>query len=224
MILEFHNVSVPCPANADTGLDGVSFALEPGALLLVRVDAADRRSALPDVAQGLLAPVEGLVRFEGEDWQQMSAERAAAQRGKIGRVFEEGGWLSNLDVDENITLSERYHTSRPAADVLAEARALAVALGMPSLPAGRPSGVPRLELRRAQWVRALLGGPRLLVLDHAAEETPAPWREALLRQVTVVRAAGTAVVWITSEPTQWQDSRLNATLKFELNNGMMSRA
>lgn len=224
MILEFKHVRVDCPPLADCGVEGVSFALSAGELVLVRVAHGQRRTAIPDLAQGLLAPAEGQVCIAGEDWQSLDPGRAAAQRGRIGRVFDHGGWLSNLDVDENVTLAQRFHTSRPAAEIQAEAQALAAQLGMTALPAVRPPAVSRLDLIRSQWVRALLGRPLLVVLDHAADELDAEYWDPLLAQVAAARAAGSGILWLTSDHAQWQEPRLNATLKFVLKHGKMQSA
>ncbi len=222
MMLEFNHVSVEAPPGADCGLDDACFALAPGALAMVQVDAAHWRTPLADLAGGLLTPASGEVRWLGESWGAMSADRAAAERGRIGRVFAEGGWLSNLDVDENLILAARYHTSRPDAEILEEARALGRRFGLDPLPSGRPHTLGRRELRRAQWVRAWLGAPRLLLLDHPADDLESSWKDALVEAVNAACAAGTTVLWITANSEEWSDPRLHTTLKFVWRDRKMS--
>ena len=106
------------------------------------------------------------MKFEDTDWEEMAADAAAAARGRIGRVFEVRGWISNLDVDENITLAQRHHTSRPLGEIEAEALALAQQFGLADLPRLRPAMLRAGELRRAAWIRALLGAPTLILLEH----------------------------------------------------------
>src|SRR4051794_8399909 len=107
-IVKFGNVSVPSNSQFETGLWNISFELNAGELLLVRIERENERLPLADATEGLVPPVQGIVRFLGEDWQALSADRAAALRGKIGRLFEDEGWISELDVDENIFLAERH--------------------------------------------------------------------------------------------------------------------
>ncbi|MCE9613069.1 MAG: organic solvent ABC transporter ATP-binding protein [Lentisphaerae bacterium] len=216
MMLQFQNVRCAASDAYDGGLDGVDVALDAGDLLLLRVPAGHHRTPLPDLAQGLVNPEEGSVTFSGHDWRGLSPGRAAALRGRIGRVFDAGGWLSNLDVDENITLSQRYHTTRAEADIQDEARRLAREFGLADLPTGRPHAVDRSTLRCAQWVRAFLGQPALLVCDHAAHELEAPWTAALLAQLRAARAGGAAVIWLTSNAADARHPGLNPTLIFEL--------
>src|ERR1043165_3180236 len=101
-ILKFTDVTIESSAHYENGLWHSSFELHRGELLLLRIERENERLPLADATEGLVPPTQGSVMFLGEDWQGMSADHAAAQRGKIGRLFEDEGWVSGLDVDENI--------------------------------------------------------------------------------------------------------------------------
>src|SRR3954462_14401796 len=93
-ILEFGNVTVQSGPEYETGLWNISLCLNPGDLLLVRIERENERLPLADAAEGLAPPSQGTVTFLDEDWKSLSADDAAAQRGKIGRLFEDEGWIS----------------------------------------------------------------------------------------------------------------------------------
>src|SRR5437016_78669 len=99
LILKFDKVTVSASSHYETGLLDISLELKSGELLLVRIERENERLPLADAAEGLVPGTQGGVLFRGEDWRGMSADRAAAQRGKIGRLFEDEGWISDLDVD-----------------------------------------------------------------------------------------------------------------------------
>ena len=166
-ILNFNEVTVESGAQYETGLWNGSFALNRGELLLVRIERENERLPLADAAEGLAPLTEGSVRFLGEDWQRMSADHAAAQRGKIGRLFEDEGWISDLDVDENIILAQCHHTSRTENDIVDEALKLAHFFGLPGLPRGRPASMRRWDLRKAACIRAFLGQPSFIILEQS---------------------------------------------------------
>jgi len=224
MILDFQNVQAAATPGLDSGLVDLRFKLQAGDLLLLRVDARARRTALPDLAQGLLAPDRGAVAFLGEDWVGMAPDHAAAQRGRIGRIFETGGWLNNLDVIENITLAQRYHTARTEPELLDAAHTLSLDFGLEDLPEGRPHAVARPILRRAQWVRALLGQPKLLVFESPAQDIEARWLDRLIARTHAACAAGAAAIWITSNPEEWNNRAMNPSLKFELKDARLHPA
>jgi phospholipid/cholesterol/gamma-HCH transport system ATP-binding protein len=196
-ILEFRDVSLETRHPYDIGLSAASFSLAPGELLIVEVEKGHGRTPLPDAAQGLAVPDRGAVLFRGRDWAAMTAAESAANRGKTGRVFETGGWLSNLNIDENITLSQRHHTLRPVEEIYAEAETAARAFGLNEVPKIRPAAAKRPERRAAEWVRAFIGEPVLIILEHPMNEAYTSSLPKLSGAAEKARAGGAAVLWLT---------------------------
>jgi phospholipid/cholesterol/gamma-HCH transport system ATP-binding protein len=174
---------------------------------LVVTDLLPEGFPLADLAAGLVAPDSGQVRFEGEDWQTLHPDEAAAARGRMGRIFEKRGWISNLDVDENITLAQRHHTTRPVAEIEAEALALARQFGFEDLPRVRPALLRTGELRRAAWTRALLGAPALLLLEHPLRDLPSAAGAPFVAAVQAACARGAAALWIAESFQGLENSR-----------------
>lgn len=222
-VIEFQNVSLKAEPPYEVGLRNLSFALAPGELLRVDVVAGHTVIPLADLASGLLEPEEGEVLLHGRTWRDYAPDEAAAERGRIGRIFEGAGWISNLDVDENITLSARYHAQMSEAEVLQAARELAVRLGLVELPTGRPALHASTELRRAEWVRALMGKPSLLILDRPVRDLPSEWIPPLLAELDRRRVDGAAVIWIQKWPAPLAAEALKPTLHFEVESGNITR-
>lgn len=218
-VLEFRDVSLAAAPPYETGVTGVSFVLSPGDLALIRLSYAARVTPLADLACGVVDPDAGEVLFGGVAWAATGADRQAEQRGRVGRVFERAGWLSNLDVDENVTLARRYHERMDPAAALAAAQELALRLGLPALPAGRPAGAPRGDLLRAQWVRALMGEPLLLLLERPGRDLASGAVDPLVAELNRRRAKGAAVLWLTDEHERIEEADMRPTLKFDLQDG-----
>ena len=195
-ILCFDRVSLAAQLPYAHDLTEVSFELGAGELGLVLVPPHAEGLPLADLAAGLVGPDSGIVKFEDTDWEEMAADAAAAARGWIGRVFEVRGWISNLDVDENITLAQRHHTTRPIGEIEAEALALAQQFGFADLPRMRPALLRAGELRRAAWIRALLGAPKLILLEYPLRDIPTTEAVKLLTVVQTARARGAAALWL----------------------------
>ncbi|MCX6357240.1 MAG: hypothetical protein NT045_05095, partial [Candidatus Aureabacteria bacterium] len=148
-ILEFVDVKVAATPFGHAGLSHASARFLPGSLTLIRVEPGNEQLPVADLAEGLLCPGHGRVLFQGEEWTAMPSERVLQQRARTGRVFDGRGWISNLNVIENVTLSQRHHTRRPLVEILAEAGELAGAFGLGELPKTRPALVPQRDLRLA---------------------------------------------------------------------------
>lgn len=224
-ILSFEGASYAEDADHDCGLDEVELALSPGELVLVRVPPDALRVPLADGAQGLVHPRAGRVLFEGRPWPGRSVAELALARARIGRVYEGAEWVSNLDLDENVILPACHHSSRPEEEIVAEAIALAGRFGLSDLPAVRRNRADRLTLRALALVRALLGGPRLLLLERplrdGADQSLGPALKSCLDEA---RAAGSAVLWTTSNPSVWQDGSIASTARLQVQGTLLEPA
>ncbi len=207
-ILNLADVTLhPAPLE-HSGLRGITLQLTPGELALVKTEPGNEQLPLSDLAEGLLAPDEGIVSFLGESWAKIAPERSLTLRAGIARVFDEHGWISNLNVNENVTLSQRHHTRRPMAAIIEEAEALARSFKLETLPAVRPAQLPRGDLRRCEWIRAFLGRPKLVLLERPMKGVPLEFLPHLIAAAKETAAHGAALVWLTDNDQVWQHPTL----------------
>ena len=207
-ILEFAEATLlPTPLD-HAGLQGITLRLTPGELTLIKTEPGNEQLPLADLAEGLLAPDRGVVRFLGESWSEISPEQSVILRAGITRVFDEHGWISNLNVNENVTLSQRHHTRRPIRTIMDEAEALARSFNLEALPAVRPAQLPRRDLRRCEWIRAFLGRPKLVLLERPMKGVPLEFLPRLIGAAKETMARGAALLWLTDEDQVWQNPNL----------------
>jgi phospholipid/cholesterol/gamma-HCH transport system ATP-binding protein len=227
-ILELTGVTVESGPAYDSPVWNVSLRLGPGELALVRLERGVVRLPLADAAEGLAEHYDGTAAFLGRDWRSVSAGEGAALRGRIGRVFDAvgvgaagTGWVSHLDVDENVMLARRHHTRRPSSEIEAEAAKLARMFGLPGLPRGRPSQTRPPDLQRASCVRAFLGTPDLILLERPAQGVYPEVMPALINAVRSARGRGAAVVWLTDTPAGWSDRGIRPTWRCVMSGAQM---
>jgi len=221
-VLEFAQVAVQGGHLYDCALWQVNLRLLRGELALVHLEQGRSRIPLADAAQGLVEPAQGSVSFMGKDWSTLAPKARLAARARIGRVFDEPGWLSELDMEENITLAQRHHTRRAAIAIRDEASELARRFSLPGLPQGTPSSMRAPDLRRAACVRAFLGHPELLILERPSAGVYPAIMLALMTAVSTARARGAAVLWTTDYWEVWNDAGINPTMRFKMTGSQMS--
>jgi phospholipid/cholesterol/gamma-HCH transport system ATP-binding protein len=199
-----------------------------GELALVRLERGVVRLPLADAAEGLAEYDAGTAAFLGRDWRSVPAGEGAALRGRIGRVFDAvgvgaagTGWVSHLDVDENVTLAQRHHTRRPSPEIEAEAAKLARMFGLPGLPSGPPARTRVPDLQRAACVRAFLGTPDLILLERPAQGVYPDIMPPLINAVRTARGRGAAVVWLTDTPAVWADRGIRPTWRCVMSGSQM---
>ena len=198
-ILEFKDVTLGAGASQMIGLKGVSFTLNRGEIIMVALEEGREHIPLASLAQGLVVQDSGHVYFKGAEWTEMGPSRLSLQRGLIRRVFEHFGWISNLDVMENISLAECYHTGRPPDEIAQEIRSLARRFGLDTVPDARPSRVHSMTLRKLEWVRAFVGTPDLILLERPLFGAPKADAPKLAQAVCEAARRGVAVLWMADD-------------------------
>lgn len=202
-IIEFKQADLAGAQAGHAGVRGLNFSLPPGGLALIRLEAGNEQLPVADAAEGLAAPLAGSVLFRGRHWAAMPPLEELAARAAIGRVHEKNSWISNLNVNENVTLSQRHHTRRPEPEIMAEADQLAAFFGLAEVPRLRPAFTGKRELRIAEWVRALIGQPLLLLLERPEAGVPDENLPRLAEAVGAALQRGAAAVWLTDRDSTW---------------------
>ena len=129
--------------------------------------------------------------------------------------------MSNLDIDENITLSQRHHTRRAVRDITDEATVLARQFGLPGLPLGKIDHLRRQDLQKAACVRAFLGEPVLILAEDPTRHVYADIIAPLVNTLFAARKRGAAVLWATSNPKVWDDPGLKPTARCKMTGSQM---
>ncbi|NQU40447.1 MAG: ATP-binding cassette domain-containing protein [Lentisphaerae bacterium] len=204
-ILKLDAVTVADPERSVMDLTDISLQLNRGDLLVVVPERHVETVSLYDVVSGLLTPDQGGVLFMGVDWQSMGLFGQSEARGRLHRVFEIEGWVSNLNVFENIALSERHHSARPDDELRQEMRMLLERVGLRDCLADRPHTLSRSERRRAQWVRAFMGAPDLLLLNAPLLDAAPVHHAALFALLAESLARGAAAIWKSQDATNLRD-------------------
>jgi ABC-2 type transport system ATP-binding protein len=174
-------------------LEGVSFAVTEGRMCILLGRNGAGKTTLFSLITGLYHARAGSVRVFG---QAMDANPSAALA-QMGVVFQ----LPTLDLDLTTGENLRYHAALHGLSLeMSKARSREELSRLEMLdriddPARALSGGQR---RRVEIARALMHGPRLLLLDEPTTGLDVPGRRALERHVReLCRERGIAVLWAT---------------------------
>lgn len=195
MILSFESTSL------GHGNDRIvaEFELELAAGDCVAITAAQQvRAALADLAMGLCDPTTGLVGFLGVSWVSMPMRTRIRARRAIGCALDRPSWLSNLDVDENLTLGGRMDGIAPP-ECKAEVERVADRLGLGAIPRCRPHALDTSSGIAWSFVRALSLPRQLLILEDHGARLSTRTRDAVFTELAARRQDGCAVLWLSAE-------------------------
>lgn len=154
----------PAPAGFLRVLDGVELRLRPGEAASVMGASGCGKSTLLFLLGAIEAPSDGVVRLDGVDPHELSADgQARFRRDQVGFVFQDHCLLPQCTALENVlapTLPE------PRADDRSRAAALLDRVGLSSRLDHLPGELSGGEKQRVAIARALVRAPRLLLCDE----------------------------------------------------------
>ena len=169
-------------------LQGVSLEVRAGEIVcLLGRNGAGKTSTLKAVS-GLLPPRGGAVRFHGTDVAGWPAHRIA--RAGLTLVPEDRGIFSLLSVEENLAIAVRKGSPWDMRAIYAM---------FPRLEERRRNGGAQLsggEQQMLSIARALLSGPKLLMLDEPVEGLAPVIVEEIVAQIRAIRDAGVPILLV----------------------------
>jgi ABC-type ATPase involved in cell division len=176
-------------------LRDVSLEIEPGELVAVWGLRRSGRTTLVRIAAGMERPDDGTVLFAGRDLAQHRDKVLGSEIGCAQFYFSPGEPGSVLDQVADGLLAERLSIStarRRAKEALADVGAEECAeLSPRELDAG--------ETVRVALARALVTGPKLLVVDEPTNGVDLVERDPILKLLRRVANRGVAVLMTTGD-------------------------
>ncbi|MCB1784620.1 MAG: hypothetical protein H6953_09420 [Chromatiaceae bacterium] len=193
-ILDTHRLRIA----ADTGLSALEFDLQVLAGELHLLYLRDRRTATT-VADALLGigSAGGTVRYLGQAWHDLDHDASLRLRRGIGRVRGDGNWNETRPVIDSVLLPARHNGVVEDRVLREQAGKLAQRFGLPGLPTELPARCLVSDLERAACVRAFLGRPVLVILEHPMQFEDSAMLAPLIEAIQQVRRRGGAVLWFT---------------------------
>ena len=195
--------------------------LQPGDLQLVFSQDTIQSTAIVDALLGLDGPAQGGVQFLGRAWSELKPSEANRLRGNIGRVLSAGNWMSGRSVMENLLLPIRHHTVLPDEVLREMACDLARHFGLPGLPTLLPHQCPESDLERAACIKAFLGRPRLVILEHPMDFADFGMFVPLMEAIQQMRRRHGAVIWFTRSRNVFEDQSIPASRRLQVTGGRL---
>jgi branched-chain amino acid transport system ATP-binding protein len=178
---------------AITALHGISLEVSEGELVaLLGSNGAGKSTTLKSIC-GVLRPVQGSIRFLGEEVANRAPE-SVLKKG-ISMVPEGREIFGSLTVEENLRLGAftSYQRDRYKAD-LEEMFSLFPILGERfTQPGGLLSGGEQQMLAIA---RALMSHPKLLMLDEPSLGLSPTMTDSIFELITTLRERGTTILLV----------------------------
>ncbi|MDR0597699.1 MAG: ATP-binding cassette domain-containing protein [Treponema sp.] len=182
------------------GFSGVSFGVEAGSLLAITGPSGIGKSSLLKCVYRTYIPSRGRILYRtknngtvdlaaAEDWEILDLRRD--EIGYVSQFFRAMPRLSALDI-----LTEPLIVrGRPSGEARERAEELLFRAGLgKALWDMYPATFSGGEKQRLNILRALITGPRLLLLDEPTASLDRGYKERIMEMILALKAEGTAMV------------------------------
>jgi putative ABC transport system ATP-binding protein len=221
-VLNLVNVTLEYPDGDSTlkALDAVDLSVDAGEFFSLVGPSGSGKSSLLAVAATLVRPGSGLVIIDGTDATGLKdPELTSLRREKVGIIFQQPNLLPSLTAVEQLIIGDHFR-GKPAKAARERATELLDVVGLGSSLSKRPHQLSGGQRQRVNIARALMGQPRVLLVDEPTAALDHERSESivrLLRQVTDEFATATVMVThdteflpLTDSVATMRDGRLSA--------------
>ncbi len=195
----------------------LSLSIAPGERVAVVGTSGSGKSTLVDIVTGLREPAHGAVLLDGAALRDLNLDQLREDVALVrGIDVVEGTILDNVRFGRAwVSLSDIY-AALDAVGLTAELARLSEALHTRIFPTGAP--LPLDQVRRLMLARAIVGGPRLLVLDEVLNGIDADHRPRVLEAIF-----GSGATWSVLVVTQLPDVVARCDRVLTLRGGRVDR-
>ncbi|MEL6233797.1 MAG: ABC transporter ATP-binding protein [Pseudomonadota bacterium] len=154
----------------------VTFDVAPGSRHALIGPNGAGKTTLFNVISGVFPIDAGTIRFQGQDMARIPSRRRIGLG--MARSFQNIRLMPHLSVIENVMLGQHSQASlaglfapiglMPRSSARARARDTLAAFGLETFPGQTVSSLPYGVRKKIEVVRALMAGPKLLMLDEPA--------------------------------------------------------
>ncbi|MDE3720739.1 amino acid ABC transporter ATP-binding protein [Nocardiopsis sp. N85] len=179
-------------------LDGLDLDVPEHAVVVLIGASGSGKSTLLRCAN-LLEPItDGTIHLDGEHITDPRVDADRVRR-RIGTVFQSFNLFPHMSVLDNVTLAPRRVHRRPRREAEDKARELLERVGLADKAAEYPDRLSGGQQQRVAIVRALVNGPRLLLLDEITSALDPELVGEVLDLVRGLREDGMTMLLATHE-------------------------
>jgi phospholipid/cholesterol/gamma-HCH transport system ATP-binding protein len=148
-------------------LRDVSLQVPRGQTLAVIGESGCGKTVLLKTIIGLVRPKRGTVRFDGRDLATLSQKELAAERTRLGFVFQQAALFDSLTVGQNVAFPVRQNTNKSEKEIRRIVFDRLAEVGLPeSVALKKPAELSGGMRKRVGLARALAVEPELILYDE----------------------------------------------------------
>ena len=159
-------------------------------------------------------PAEGNLYLLGKNISKLSRSELSSIHSEIGIVFQENYFINEFDLETNIIFPLILKNEKRN-DIVQALRELLPWLSLEKVIKEKIYNLSIGELKLAQFARAIIGRPRVLLLDNFFKDVDKSIEKKINYLILALKKIGTTVIVFGDFP---DDSSLNFNKRYEIYN------
>ncbi|MDO4415501.1 MAG: amino acid ABC transporter ATP-binding protein [Erysipelotrichaceae bacterium] len=180
-------------------LKDISLEINDGEIVSLIGPSGSGKSTLLRCIHGLEKADSGQIYLDGELMDPSNKEKYAAQRKKMGFVFQHFNLFNNKTVLENCMLAQTSVLGRDAAEAEAVSMEYLKKVGMADKAASYPSKLSGGQKQRAAIARALCMNPEMMLFDEPTSALDPEMIKEVLDVMKDLGKQGMTMIVVTHE-------------------------
>lgn len=182
-----------------TVLERINLSVEKGEIVSLIGASGSGKSTLLRVLMGLLPPLAGRIRIDGQIIDYKDREQLSRIRAKMAIVFQQYNLFQNMTVLENVTVAPIRVKGWPRKQVEQHASDLLRKVGMGTKLKAYPDELSGGQQQRVAIARALALKPDILLLDEVTAALDPELVNEVLDTVRLLAAEGMTMFIVSHE-------------------------
>lgn len=192
----------------------VNLFIPSGSTILIIGKHSIGKTMLARVIGLIDKPAGGNLYLLGKNISRLSRSELSSIHNEIGIVFQENYFINEFDLETNIIFPLILKNEKKN-DIAQALRELLPWLSLEKVIKEKVCKLSMAELKLAQFARAIIGRPRILLLDSFFKDVDNAIKKKINYLILALKKIGTTVIVFGETP---DDSSINFNKKYEIYN------
>lgn len=192
----------------------VNLFIPSGSTILIIGKHSIGKTMLARVIGLIDKPAGGNLYLLGKNISRLSRSELSSIHNEIGIVFQENYFVNEFDLETNIIFPLILKNEKKN-DIAQALRELLPWLSLEKVIKEKVCKLSMAELKLAQFARAIIGRPRILLLDSFFKDLDNAIKKKINYLILALKKIGTTVIVFGETP---DDSSINFNKKYEIYN------
>ena len=192
----------------------VNLFIPSGSTILIIGKHSIGKTMLARVIGLIDKPYGGNLYLLGKNISRLSRSELSSIHNEIGIVFQENYFVNEFDLETNIIFPLILKNEKKN-DIAQALRELLPWLSLEKVIKEKVCKLSMAELKLAQFARAIIGRPRILLLDSFFKDVDNAIKKKINYLILALKKIGTTVIVFGESP---DDSSINFNKKYEIYN------